>query len=884
MIDASASIDRSAFEEANQFVTDAVEARRGADEAGVVVFGAEPRLDRVVGRLDEFGQSSVVIDPTATDIAAALRLGQAALPSDMKRRIVLLSDGRATIGDLGEELEELEATGIPVDVVTVGNAATRDAAVTGLDVPRVVRVGESVPVVVKVAATSASSATVVLRRNGVEIDTQEVSLQPGDNEVRFVDDPGGEAGAVVRYQATVTMGGDTIPENDTGFGAVPVEGPSRVLVVEGTDGEASTLVNALTAGGLGSEVVGPADLPTVQELATFAGIVLVNVDAGTLSGTHIEDLTTAVRDLGLGLTTIGGVRSYGVGGYRDSPLSDLLPVDSEITDPLRRKSVAEVLSIDTSESMSNCHCAEGVTGTDGFPIGGTDRSSGGVNKTDISRAAAARTIEALESTDEVGVIAFSGAAEWVIDLQQVPASDVIDNGLRSLQPAGNTNLGASLDDAAEALLDSDAELKHIILFTDGFTEPAMIEETAEQAGDLFDQYGITTSVLATGEGAAPLLEDIAKAGNGRFYAGRDLTAVPQIMAEEAVIASRDFINEGQFFPEVTSSDEVVAPIDESPPLLGYVATTAKSQATTLMRIGPDSDPLLARWQAGLGRVTSWTSDADRWTAPWETWDGYVDFWSRVIKDTLPTGDFAGAVEATVTRGRLDVNVATSDSFPPGSTATATVVGPDGQTSEVTLSRTGPGEFGGSSDAPADGSYAVGVAVVDGNGDTVLASGALATASYSPEFTPGVPDEALLDRVASSTSGRVGIAPADAWNGEGLAGGSLPVAAHGADAPARRLAVAARRRAVSPRPRSSCPRHRSGRRVQWGRTDVVGHPSACPEHHHARPRQPAAAAVTCAACGGRDTAHRHRLRRRVRTDGFGARRSARFKANRRHGDR
>ena len=214
--------------------------------------------------------------------------------------------------------------------------------------------------------------------------------------MRFVDDLGGEAGAVVRYQATVTMGGDTIPENDTGFGAVPVEGPSRVLVVEGTDGEASTLVNALTAGGLGSEVIGPADLPTVQELATFAGVVLVNVDAGTLSGTRIEDLTTAVRDLGLGLTTIGGVRSYGVGGYRDSPLSDLLPVDSEITDPLRRKSVAEVLSIDTSESMSNCHCCRRPRPeTTVSRSAGRDRSSGGVNKTDISRAAAARTIDAL---------------------------------------------------------------------------------------------------------------------------------------------------------------------------------------------------------------------------------------------------------------------------------------------------------------------------------------------------------------------------------------------------------------------------------------------------------------------------------------------------------
>ena len=86
-------------------------------------------------------------------------------------------------------------------------------------------------------------------------------------------------------------------------------------------------------------------------------------------------------------------------------------------------------------------------------------------------------------------------------------------------------------------------------------------------------------MLATGEGAAPLLEDIAIAGKGRFYAGTDLEQVPQIMAEEAVIASRNFITEGEFLPEVDSDDDVVAPLTESPPLFGYVATTAKGQAT-----------------------------------------------------------------------------------------------------------------------------------------------------------------------------------------------------------------------------------------------------------------------------------------------------------------
>src|SRR3712207_7880298 len=59
--------------------------------------------------------------------------------------------------------------------------------------------------------------------------------------------------------------------------------------------------------------------------------------------------TTLFRsDLGRGLVTIGGNRSYALGGYRNSPLEDLLPVVSEILDPKRRQSVAQVLAIDTS--------------------------------------------------------------------------------------------------------------------------------------------------------------------------------------------------------------------------------------------------------------------------------------------------------------------------------------------------------------------------------------------------------------------------------------------------------------------------------------------------------------------------------------------------------
>ena len=359
----------------------------------------------------------------------------------------------------------------------------------------------------------------------------------------------------------------------------------------------------------------PTSLPSIDELTRYTSVVLVDVDRRDLSDGQVADLTAAVSDLGRGMVVVGGTHAYALGGYRNSDLEEILPVVSEITDPLRRQTVAEVLAIDSSGSMGACHCdEEGLNG-----LGGGNRIGGGVSKTAIARTAAARAIAALEATDEVGVLTMDASDRWVIDLQASPPQDVIDDGLAQVVPDGPTFINTGLLTAADELRASDASLKHIIFFSDGFTEPGAMAEMTDQAAALFEE-GITVSVVATGEGAADDLRPIAEAGGGRYYPGRNLDEIPDLIVQEAVIASRDFVNEGEFFPLVSSNRGVAAALTESPALRGYVATTAKPTAAVDLAIGPDEDPLLASWQAGLGRVTAWTSDGgERWAAPWNGW-------------------------------------------------------------------------------------------------------------------------------------------------------------------------------------------------------------------------------------------------------------------------
>ena len=434
-----------------------------------------------------------------------------------------------------------------------------------------------------------------------------------------------------------------------------------------------------------------------------------------------------------------------------------------------------MLAIDSSGSMGACHCREG--GANGLVTGG-NRADGGVNKTDISRAAASRTISALSAQDQVGVLAFNTDEKWIVPLQQLPAEDVVTKGLQGLQPAGGTNLALPLQEAGEALKAAKASLRHIILFTDGFTSPQALATLRQQAADLAAQ-GITVSVLATGEtGADQNLSAVAEAGRGRFYNEIDLSEVPQLMMQEAVLASRQLVEEGEFYPRVTSSAAPVRDLRSAPPVLGYLVTTAKPASTVHLAVGDENDPLLASWQVGLGRVTAWTSDASaRWSQQWAAWPGYTGFWSTLVKDTFPLAGSSGtAVRAEVDGDRVRVVAESAEPWPDGASATARLTGPDLVGRDLPLERVSPTTFVGEAPATASGTYAAGVAVT-GPGGPLLTATATAVQAYSAEYRPGPSDPDALARVSTLTDGRGSITPEQAFDADGLVAGKgrIPLA-------------------------------------------------------------------------------------------------------------
>ncbi len=109
------------------------------------------------------------------------------------------------------------------------------------------------------------------------------------------------------------------------------------------------------------------------------------------------------------------------------------------------------------------------------------------------------------------------------------------------------------------------------------------------------------------------------------------------------------------------------------------------------------DPLLSRWQFGLGRSAVFASDAKaRWAADWITWKGYDKFWTNLSRDLLPHAQAGEAsVEFDSANGDLVVDYRLGRDVPEPETIPGIFVfGPDGFQRPIVMKKIAAGVFAG----------------------------------------------------------------------------------------------------------------------------------------------------------------------------------------------
>lgn len=514
--DRSLSITPDDRRAATGFVQDALARMHPDDQAGVVTFAGQPLLQSPVAPRLEVDDLATAPQPDATDIGAAIDLARAVLPRDGARRIVVLSDGAENAGDAVTAARRAAADGIAVDAVPLGAAAPPEILVDDVVSPAEVHVGEAYDVRAVVRATVATQATVTLSRDGRPIASRRVSLPLGEAAVSFTDRATRES--LVRYRVDVAAPPYTRPGNNHGESLVVVRGAPRVLFVAE---DPSVLPEWLARQGLEVDVRTPGEVPTLPTgFAPYGGVVLDDIGASDLSQTQQQALETFVGTLGGGLVAVGGPHSYGVGGYAGTPLETILPVRMDVRQQTALPTVAVVLAIDTSGSME-------AFGSE-------------LAKEDLAKEIASSTIDLLSEHDQIGVITFDQTYRWLVPPTEARFKSRILDEVARIRAGGGTIMYPPLVGAERFLVKSPAKVRHVIVMSDGLTDPGDFHTLVSQMA----REKLTVSTVAIGSDAdLTFMRNLARWGNGRSYVAKDFYDIPEIFTTEALIAVRSYVVE-----------------------------------------------------------------------------------------------------------------------------------------------------------------------------------------------------------------------------------------------------------------------------------------------------------------------------------------------------
>ncbi len=735
LVDRSDSISDSDRALSEKFIQEAARNAKVGDMVGVIAFGKDAIIDSSPSGRRELGAIQSKIDGSATDIAAAVRLASASFPEGKGRRVVLLSDGDETAGDLAEAAQVSASDGIQIDHVTLGLGTRRaEAAVVALDAPEQARIEQPINLRALIDTTVAQNALLNIDRDGVLIKQLRLNLTQGRNAVVFSDSL--KAPGFHKYRVTLDAQIDSDNRNNIGLAFVSVRGKPRILVLQ-EHPEKSPLTGALKKNGIDAEVTGPAGVPSSPEdLQNFDAIAFNDINADSITVSQMKMIQAAVRDSGIGFAMIGGENSFLPGGYYNTPIAELLPVDLNIRQRKTFPSTSVCIICDTSGSMGMLE--------DGVP------------KVQLAAKAAADTVRMMSPNDRVAVAGSTDGIEYVVPMQSAASKDaIVSQCMRLSVGGGGIYCQPSMLSGEQTLMKENSEVRHFLLLSDG--DDAEDQDNCFAIAARMRANKITTSVVAIGDGKdVEFLRKLALVGGGRFYLAKHANQLPAVMTQDTSLMSRSAIEEGAFLPKMSPDEPILADIDGVPPLLAYCLTDTRPLSRVGMRTNKD-DPLLATWQYGLGTSLAFTSDAQaRWAQRWVGWPGFGAFWSQAVRQIsrrATQNQYQVTVHQEGGKGQVEVKAFDRLGNPmTTSNAKVRVTLPTGEMQEINVTQQAPGDYTGSFESTELGSYIVSVSEPDQSGGQRVSTSGFSV-PYPPEYRTYRPNTPLMIRTSEITGGR-----------------------------------------------------------------------------------------------------------------------------------
>ncbi|HIA05009.1 MAG TPA: VWA domain-containing protein [Myxococcales bacterium] len=751
LVDVSDSVPDASLKNAHSRLQE-LWTQKGPNEVRLVTFAKTPRAVALMS--DENGQLPPILRHKEgllqSDLQQAIRLAYGLLPEGYLKRVLVASDGNETAGNAQVEAASARRLGVEINYLSAPKVDPQpELMVTSLDVPEDIEVNVPFAIAAHIKANHSAQAKCILKVDKLVAASQQVDHKIGEQQVDFprirVRD-GGDHTFNVNCQPLVKEGEDKAQAVRDRFTTnnvfellrhVPQK--PKILYVEGERMYSRNFHDALKDD-FEVEVRGQGGIPNrADELEKYKAVIISDVPKQTAM--YRENMTYRQMRLlhdyakkGGMLLMTGGQDSLGPGGYTGSYLErQVLPVRLEVQHEIEMPRLALVLVIDRSGSMSG-------------------------KKLELAKKAARETVNVLSRQDKVAILAFDSKPTRIIRLTTATSTRRFDNNLRMLTAGGGTSIFPALDAAFNMLDRVQAQLKHVILLTDGQSNRAGILALVEEAS----RKKITISSIAIGSGSdRSLLSSIADVGRGRYYFTESADSIPKLFVDETRQVAKEAVVSDRFKAAVNPRFAKLRflrgiRLANAPTLGGYVSTQAKPGADTIL-VTNRGEPLLARWKRGKGWVYVFTSDIkNKWGRRWLKWEGFAPFWRQLIKDGIEQDEKVVEFPITVSARRHVLNVAIDsidrkDQFVSGIRSTATITDPKGKKRIVELSQSASGRSESKLPISLYGPYRVDVRH-EQNGKLVAISRGQVSYPYPEEHLRWTPDMTSLASLAQQTHG------------------------------------------------------------------------------------------------------------------------------------
>jgi Mg-chelatase subunit ChlD len=706
------------------------------DRAGVVAFASTAAIEQPLRPVSSLAMSSQATASVglATNVAASLRVARAALPAPAASRIVLFSDGRETAGDMLAEASRAAHSGIPIDVVLPDTQDRLPIDVLRITAPATVRRDESFAITVSAHGLAGTSGVATLTTAGEPPRNADITLSNDGYGSAMFALTASEVG-IKTYEATVHTPDRDFADDPRRVGAVVVvSGTAHALYVGTRANEGRSL---LRSAGFESRAIDVATFPrAAAALGAYDAVVLDDIRPDSMDAAQVSALKGHIERHGAGLLFLGGRNSLDPALLAGHPLADLLPIDVRPRGGERSPSLALIVAFDKSGSM--------------------DDRVDGVPRIEFARLAVRRVLDAVPSSDAVGVIAFDSTAHVVAPLAPGHDPTVLANRLRDVSPAGATAIAPALQLAdlwfASA---SGFARQHVLLVSDGRTSP----DDVARVQNLVATRRFELSVVALGADAdRQVLRTLAESTGGRAYFPSDVRELPAIVARESARVAGGRIVDASF-PLLSQPHPIVTSLGDRilPRIGGYIVAATRPTAESPLQ-SPLDDPVLATWRYGIGRVAVYTAEwHGAWSAPLRAWNGFpaltratLQWTARRLQDDLLYARF------TEKAGDLILTVEAFEGDEPISALRchAVVRGPQGENSSLSLAETGLGRYEARIDATEPGVY---VATITGEREADRFNARTVRGVFwsdDAEYRWSSPDIDRLTRLAEGSGGRV----------------------------------------------------------------------------------------------------------------------------------